>query len=80
VSDCHHNDVGSDAIRDEHLRAVHHEAAVRPSGVGPHRRYVRADVGLGDAERRDPFTGDTGNEIALHLVLGAELRDRWKRD
>jgi hypothetical protein len=45
----------------------------------PDARDVRAGVGLGDAEARDPLPPDRGHQVALLLLLGAELQDRRRR-
>ena len=41
---------------------------------------VRAGARLGDAERADLLAGDRGHEVALLLLLGAELPDRRRGD
>ena len=72
--------VRAHAVGDVRLGAVDDEAAVDALGPGPEGRHVRAGVGLGDAERADPRARDGRAQVALLLVVGAELPDRRRRD
>src|SRR5262249_44427264 len=73
-------EVGSDAVGDEGLGAVDHEAAVHPLRGGAERGDVGAGAGPRDPERPDLRALDPGDEPALLLLLGPELPDRRRGD
>ena len=75
-----HDEVRAHAVGDVGLLAVHHPAAVDRRGARAQRRDVRAGVGLGDRERPDPLAADRRHEVALLVLLAAELPDRRRRD
>ena len=68
------------AVGDERLRAVDHPAAVDALGARAQRGHVGAGVGLGDAQRADRLAGDRRHQVALLLLVGAELPDRRRGD
>ena len=74
------DEVRAHAVGDVGLLAVHHPAAVDALGARGERRDVRAGAGLGDAERADQLPADRRHEVALLLLLGAELPDRRRGD
>ena len=73
-------EVGADAVGDEGLGAVDHVAAVDLLGGGADAGDVGAGAGLGDAQGADLLAGDSGDQPALLLLLGAEVEDRRHRD
>ena len=77
----HHarEEVGAHAVGDEHLAPVdapHVAVTHTPRGD---RGRVRTGIGLGDRDRGDLRTGDRRSQVALLLVVGAELGDRGCR-
>ncbi len=70
------DEVAADAVGDVGLLAVDDPAAVGGLRAGAQRRDVRACARLGDAERADLLAADRGHQIALLLILCAELPDR----
>ncbi len=74
------DEVGAHAVGDVGLLAVEHPAAVDSLGARAQRGDVRAGARLGDGERADLLAADGGHEVALLLLLGAELPDRRRGD
>ena len=75
-----HDEMGAHTVGDVGLLAVDHPPAVDARGARAQRGDVRARVRLGDRKRADPLPADGGHEVALLLILGAELPDRRRRD
>ena len=74
------DEVRAHAVGDVGLLAVDHPAAVDALGARAQRRDVRAGARLGDAERADQLAADRRHEVALLLLVGAELPDRRRGD
>jgi hypothetical protein len=73
-------EVRAHAVGDEGFGAVHHVAAVDALGEGLDAGHVGAGVRLGDSESGDLLALDRRDEIALLLVLRAELPHGRRRD
>ena len=78
--DGRHDEVRTNTVGDVGLLSVEHEAAVDPLGFAGDAGHVGARAGLGDAERPDLLPGDRRDQVALLLLLGAELPDRGRGD
>ena len=74
------DEVRAHAVGDVGLLAVDHPAAVDALGARGDRGDVGAGARLGDAERADLLAADRRHEVALLLLLGAELPDRRRGD
>jgi hypothetical protein len=68
-------DVGDRRVRDPVLRAVDHPPVAVRDGEGPHRRRIRAGLGLGERERRRHLPRREAREPALLLRVRAEPGD-----
>ena len=74
------DEVSANAVGYVGLLAVDYPAAVDALRAGPQRGDIRAGARLGDAERTDELAADRRSQVALLLLLGAELPDRRRRD
>src|SRR5271166_1736851 len=74
------DEVRAHAVGDVGLLAAQHPAAVDALGAGGDGCHVRAGARLGDGQRADLLAADRGHEVALLLLLGAELPDRRRGD
>src|SRR6185437_8417764 len=74
------DEVGAHAVGDVGLLAVDNPAAVHPLGLRAQRGHVRAGVRLGDREGAYLLAPDGGHEVALLVLVGAELPDRGRGD
>src|SRR5205823_2424612 len=74
------DEVGAHAVGDVRLLAVDEKTVLEALGTRAQGGDVGAGAGLGDAERADLLAADRGDEVALLLLLGAELPDGGRRD
>ncbi len=69
-----------DPVGDEGLGAVDDVVVTVADGGGGHRRQVRADPGLGHADRGDQLAGDDAGQPALLLLVGAVAEEVGQAD
>ena len=77
----HDEDVGESAVRDPHLLAIEHEAAVgllRRAGLGAER--VRTGAGLAQAVRAHELAGCQLRQVLLLLLLGSKEHQRQRTE